>query len=258
MNDTFTLRGQDVLITGAGQNVGRSIALDLAQHDAGTIIVNDIVAERAESVAEEIRELGGVAISMVADVTDRKAVVQMAESTADLGIHVQVLINNAGIPPGPFRLQTFLQTQPDDWDPFIRLNLYGVLHTVHAFAPGMVDLGTGRIVTIISDATRTGERYQSVYAAAKSGAAAFSRCLASELGPSGITVNCVSLGNIRPGFDPDAPQTEKEARRYQSYPLRRPGRPEDVAPAVLFLVSDAGRYVTGQVYSVNGGYSYGC
>lgn len=257
MSDTFTLEGQDVLITGAGQGVGRSIALELAQHDAGTIVVNDIVAERAEAVAEEVRGLGGAATPVVADVADRGAVLRMAQATSDLGIQVQVLINNAGIPPGPFRLQTFLETQPEDWDPFIRLNLYGVLHTVHAFAPGMVDSGAGRIVTIISDAFRTGERYQSVYAAAKSGAAAFSRCLASELGPSGVTVNCISLGNIRPGFDPDAPQTEREARRYKAYPLRRPGRPEDVAPAVLFLVSDAGRYVTGQVYSVNGGYSYG-
>jgi 2-hydroxycyclohexanecarboxyl-CoA dehydrogenase len=257
MNDTFSLEGRHVLITGAGQGVGRSVALELVRNDAGTIVVNDIVAARAESVAEEIRELGGSAIPVVADVADRRAVAMMAQATSDLGIRVQVLVNNAGIPPGPFQLQTFLETEPEDWDAFIRLNLYGVLHTVHSFAPGMVDAGSGRIVTIISDAFRTGERYQSVYAAAKSGAAAFSRCLASELGPSGVTVNCVSLGNIRPGFDPDAPQTEREVRRYKAYPLRRPGRPEDVAPAVLFLVSDAGRYVTGQVYSVNGGYSYG-
>jgi 3-oxoacyl-[acyl-carrier protein] reductase len=237
--------------------VGRSIALELTQHDAGTVVVNDIAAERAESVAEEIREIGGSATPMVADITDRRAVQQMAQATLDLGIQIQIVINNAGIPQGPFRLQTFLETEPDDWEPFIRLNLYGVLHIVHAFAPGMVEAGTGRIVTIISDAFRTGERFQSVYAAAKSGAAGFSRCLASELGPSGITVNCISLGNIRPGFDPEAPQTAQEERRYKAYPLRRPGRPEDVAPAVLFLVSDAGRYVTGQVYSVNGGYSYG-
>jgi NAD(P)-dependent dehydrogenase (short-subunit alcohol dehydrogenase family) len=257
MNHPFTLEGQHVLITGAGQGVGRGIALELARHDAGMILVNDIVADSAESVADEIRTLGGSATPLVADVTDRAAVARMAQTASSLGVRVQILINNAGIPPGPFKLQTFLESEPEDWDPFINLNLYGVLHTVHSFAPGMVDAGAGRIVTIISDAFRTGERYQSVYAAAKSGAAAFSRCLASELGPSGVTVNCVSLGNIRPGFDPDAPQTEKEMRRYNAYPLRRPGRPEDVAPAVLFLVSDAGRYVTGQVYSVNGGYSYG-
>jgi 2-hydroxycyclohexanecarboxyl-CoA dehydrogenase len=257
MNDPFTLGGRHVLITGAGQGVGRGIALELARHDAGTIVVNDIVAAKADSVVEEIQGLGGSAVPMVADVTDRDAVLMMAQATSDLGIRVQVLINNAGIPVGPFQLLTFLETEPEDWDPFVRLNLYGVLHTVHTFAPGMVSAGAGRIVTIISDAIRTGERYQSVYAAAKAGAAAFSRSLATELGPSGVTVNCVSLGNIRPGFDPDAPQTEKEVRRYRAYPLGRPGRPEDIAPAVLFLVSDAGRYVTGQVYSVNGGYSYG-
>jgi 3-oxoacyl-[acyl-carrier protein] reductase len=125
----------------------------------------------------------------------------------------------------------------------------------HGFVGPMVDREWGRVVTIVSDAARVGDRNMAVYAAAKGGASAFMRSLASEVGRSGVTANCVSLGTIwRSPMPPDEKMMER-ARR--SYPLGRYGTPDDVAAMVAFLGSDAAGWITGQVYGVNGGYSYG-
>jgi 2-hydroxycyclohexanecarboxyl-CoA dehydrogenase len=256
MTDPFTLGGRHVLVTGAGQGVGRAIALLLAGHDAGTIVVNDLFQDRADTVAAEIREAGGRALAVAADVTDPAAVQAMADATRHLDAPVQIRVNNAGLPPGPISLTPFLDTEPADWEPMLRLNLYGVLHVTRTFAPAMVDAGWGRIITIISDAARAGDPFQAVYAAAKAGAAGFSRSLASEIGKRGVTVNCIALATVLPNFDPDAGLSAEMQRRFKPYALRRPGRPDDVAPAVLLLASEAGQWITGQVYPVNGGYSY--
>jgi 3-oxoacyl-[acyl-carrier protein] reductase len=171
---------------------------------------------------------------------------------------VQILVNNAGMPPGFFdggqAIKPFLDTSPDEWEPVIRLNLYGVMYVSHAFVPGMVDAGWGRVITIVSDAGRTGDAMMAPYAASKAGAAGFMRSLATEVGKHGVTANCISLGTL---WRNETAPTEEQLRKIsRTYPVGRPGYPHDVAALIQFLASDASGWITGQVYPLNGGYSY--
>jgi NAD(P)-dependent dehydrogenase (short-subunit alcohol dehydrogenase family) len=247
----FDLRGRTAIVSGSGQGVGKGTALLLADQGAH-VFVNDLVEDRAQTVVDEITRAGGQAGVAIADVTNAGQVAAMAERTGP----VDILVNNAGLPPGMFQLKPFLELDPEQWEPVIQLNFYGVMHMTRAYLPTMVERGWGRIVTVISDAARAGDPRQTVYAAAKAAAAGFSRSLATEVGRHGVTVNCVSLAAMRPGYDPALPLTDEEARRFRNYAIRRPGRPEDVAPMILLLSSDAGSWITGQVYPINGGYTY--
>ena len=139
----------------------------------------------------------------------------------------------------------------------MRLNLGAVLHVTHAYVGAMVDNGWGRIVTIVSDAGRRGERFQAIYGAAKAGAMGFVRGLAAEVGARGVTANCVALGTMKTGSTEDAiaRNPELEAKLARPYTVPRLGRPGDPALLVALLCSDAGAWITGQVYPVDGGYA---
>ncbi|MDX6742169.1 SDR family NAD(P)-dependent oxidoreductase [Actinocorallia sp. A-T 12471] len=251
-----THAGRRVLVTGAGQRLGRVIARELALRGA-EVLVNDLDAGRADAVVGEIQAAGGKASAAVFDVTDFGSVTAAA---AALG-PVDVLVNNAGNagrPAGPTRddFAWFTATDPADWDGFLKVNLYGVMHTARAFVPAMVERSWGRVVTIISDAGRLGEPTMAAYSAAKAGAAGFSRALAREVGRHGVTVNCVSLGTVGPDRaegEPDAPELAQSVGRYV---IRRSGRPGEVAAMVAFLSGPDGGWVTGQTYPMNGGYSF--
>jgi NAD(P)-dependent dehydrogenase (short-subunit alcohol dehydrogenase family) len=242
----FDLGGRVALVTGAGRHVGRAIALALAQQGAA-VGVNDLSAERAESVAKEIAKRGGRALALAADVTDLSAVRAMvARLERDLG-PVDILVNNAGnAGAGSFPTQPFREIDPAEWPKFVDVNFYGVLNCIHAVADGMCARGWGRIITISSDAGRTGDPLGiSVYGGAKAGAVGFQRHLATELGPHGVTVNALALGMIPQGWTPPSPRRT---------PMRRHGTPEDVAPAVVYLASEEAAWTTGQTLSVNGGF----
>jgi NAD(P)-dependent dehydrogenase (short-subunit alcohol dehydrogenase family) len=247
----FDLTGRAAIVSGSGQGVGKGIATLLASHGAH-VFVNDVVLDRANAVVREIVDSGGKADATVFDVTNREEVREVGRQIGP----IDILVNNAGLPPLMYQIKPFLELDPDQWEPVIQLNFYAVMHMARAFLPGMVDRSWGRIVTVISDAARAGDSKQSVYAAAKAAAAGFSRVLASEVGRYRVTVNCVSLASMRPGYDPTEPLSDEEARRFRNYAIRRPGRPEDVAPMILLLSSDAGSWITGQVYPVDGGYTY--
>jgi len=256
MGVEIDLTGSRALITGAGQGVGQTIAAWFAAAGA-EVLVNDFVPDRADSVAAEIRAAGGSAIPAPFDVTDYDAVVATFE---ELG-GVDILVNNAGNAgtAGWAGLATLVETEPADWDAYLRVNLYGVMYCVRAALPSMIEKQTGRVITIVSDAARTGESHMAAYAAAKAGAAGFCRSVAHEVARHGITVNNIALGTMRTPVsasmwdDPDNPQAKALMKQYL---IRRPGEPEDAAGLALYLASPLSSWITGQTYPVNGGFSF--
>jgi len=247
----FDLTGKTALVTGAGQNVGAAIARTFADHGAA-VVVNDLFEERAAQVAEVINSAGGRALPVEADVTDRDDVGEMvARARRELG-PVDILVNNAGVPPNPrWDLIPFHETSPESWKPWIDINLYGVFHCCHATLGEMTERGWGRIITIVSDGGRIGEALMAAYCASKAGAIGFTRALAKEAGPNGVTANALALGTLGPpDGDPDV-----IAKLARHYPVGRIGSPDDIAPAALWLASDQASWVTGQTIPINGGYS---
>jgi NAD(P)-dependent dehydrogenase (short-subunit alcohol dehydrogenase family) len=260
VDDLLRLDGKTVLVTGAGQGVGRQVARYCGAHGA-QVIVNDFDPDRAEAVTGQIRADGGRALASPCDVTDFAAVEVMVTGADRAAGGVDVLVNNAGnagpmqdpMQPGP----PFWETGPKEWQPWLGTNLYGVLNCARAAVPGMVRRSRGRVVTVISDAGRVGEAGLPVYSAAKAGAAGFSRALARAVGRYNITVNCVSLASVRtPGVATATNDQELVKSMLRHYVIRRLGEPDDAAALILFLASDAAAWITGQTYPVNGGYSF--
>lgn len=251
----FDLSGRRALITGAGQGIGSAIATWLAAAGA-TVAVNDLVPERADAQAAAIRELGGDAVAAPFSVTDFQAVTTAID---ELG-GVDILVNNAGNAGGDSwtGMVPFAKTSPADWEPFLAVNLYGVMHCVRAALPSMISGGWGRVVTVISDSARVGEPNMAAYAAAKAGAAGLTRSVSKEVGRYGVTANCISLGTMRTPLSEELWANISDAdaaARLRGYPVRRPGLPDDVAALVGYLVSAQASWITGQTIPLNGGYS---
>lgn len=239
-------------MTGGGRGIGRAVALALSR--AGWAVgILDLDGASAAAVAVEIAETGGAAAGAAADVT-QPATVQagIAAIERELG-PVEALVNNAGWDV----LARFVEGPPELWDRVIAVNLKGVLNATHAVLPGMIARGRGRIVSISSDAGRVGSSGEAVYSACKAGVIGFSKALAREVARAGITVNCVCPGPTETALLAAVmagEQGEKVlAGMRRTIPLGRLGMPEDVAPAVVYLLSDGAAYVTGQVLSVSGG-----
>ena len=255
---TFDLTGRTAVVTGAGRGVGRGIARALAAHGA-RVAVNDFVLEHAVAVAAEIEADGGTAIAAAADVADMAAVRAMAGVVERRLGGVDILVNNAGNagPDAPMPRLDFWLTDPTDWDRYLRVNLLGVMHCARAFTAGMVARRRGRVITIVSDAGRTGEAGYEAYSAAKAGAAGFSRALARALGRHGVTANTISLSSMARALADPSPQAAAQVQAIlKHYVIRRQGRPDDVAAVAVLLASDESGWITGQNYPVNGGFSF--
>lgn len=250
------LSGRRALVTGGGQGVGRAICLGLASSGA-EVIVNDRDAPRAAAVVAEIEAAGGIGRPAAFDVTDHAAVRAAVDETGAL----DVLVNNAGNAgaAGFGSRSMFADTDPADWEPFLQVNLYGAMHCCRAVLPAMIAAGHGRIITIVSDAGRTGDAGGAAYSAAKAGAAGLTRALAVENARHGITANNISLGTMRTEAtealwsDPDGDLARTLMRPYL---IRRPGEPAEVASLVTYLASDHASWITGQTYPLNGGFSF--
>lgn len=256
MTLNLDLSGRTALITGSGQGVGHGLAQTFAAAGA-EVLVNDLRAERAEEVAAEIRAAGGSARALPFDVTDPDGVHQAVQSVPE----VDILVNNAGNagPSGFGARARFAESDPAQWEPFLRVNLYGVLYCTRAVLPGMESRGWGRIITIISDAGRTGDPYGAAYGVSKAGAAGLTRSVALESGRYGVTANNISLGTMRTPVteplwaEPDSPQAKAIL---SAYAIRRPGVADDLAALAVLLAGEQGSWITGQTIPVNGGYSF--
>jgi len=244
------LKGKVALVTGAGRDVGKEIAVTLAAEGAAVALNYRSSRAEAEAVVKEIVAKGGKAIAYQADVADFAAVKIMVDAIVkDLG-GLNIVINNAGVA----LRQRFVDSKPEDWRRQIDACLYGTIHCCHAAAPHLENAKNGRIVSVIGDSSRVGESGLAIVAAARAGVVALMKSLAREFGRSGTTANTVSLGLVETAHD-RAWVEENREKLTRLYPVRRLGKPDDIAPMVAMLASPHSGWITGQVLSISGGYS---
>jgi 3-oxoacyl-[acyl-carrier protein] reductase len=245
--------GKVAIVTGAAQGIGAATARRLADEGASVAVV-DLTGERAQPVVDEITGSGGVAAAFGADVSDQGAVEAMTDAVVERFGRLDVLVNNAGITKD----NLLFKMSRDDWDAVLSINLTGVFLCCQAAQKHMVAQKSGSIVNL-SSRSALGNRGQVNYAATKAGVQGLTATLALELGPFGINVNAVAPGYIATAMTAStAARVGSSAEEHQQLaagntPLRRVGRPEEVAAVIAFLASDDASYVSGQTLYVNGG-----
>ncbi len=242
------LEGKTALVTGASRGIGRAIAETLAAQGAKVAINYAGNVKAAEEAKAAIEAAGGEAILVKADVSDPAAVQEMISTVTEAFGQIDILVNNAGIT----RDGLLMRMKDEDWDAVISTNLKGVYNCTKAVTKLMMKKRYGRIVNMTSVVGITGNAGQTNYSAAKAGVIGFSKSAAKELSSRGITVNMVAPGFIDTDMTAVLPEKVKEEMA-AGIPLGRIGKAQDVANAVLFLVSDQASYITGQVVNVDGG-----
>ncbi len=241
------LEGKVALVTGGAQGIGRAIGLLLAQKGA-TIVISDINIQKAEETAQEIEALGQRAMAVQVDVANFQEVEKMVDAIVEKFSRIDILVNNAGIT----RDKLILRMSEEDWDSVIRINLKGTFNCTKAALKYMSRQRSGKIVNIASVVGIMGNAGQANYSASKAGIIGFTKTIAREFAQRGINVNAIAPGYIQTPMTDVLPEKVKEELK-RLIPMERLGQPEDVAQAVLFLVSEASSYITGQVLNVNGG-----
>jgi 2-hydroxycyclohexanecarboxyl-CoA dehydrogenase len=247
------MQGKAVVITGGARGIGRALARAFAEAGAD-IVIGDLRVDEAQATANEIQRATSRRVSAVGtDVTRLEDAQKLrVAALAQLG-RIDVLVNNAGWD----HLTPFLKSTPETWDRIININYRGVIHTCYAVLPHMVERKQGCIVNISSDSARVGSLGEAVYAGAKAAVIAFSKTLAREHARDNIRVNVICPGLVDTPLlaeiQGDVFGGKVIGAVVNAIPLKRLGKPEEIAPLAVFLASDAAGYITGQVTSVDGG-----
>ena len=241
-----TLSDQVAIVTGASRGIGKATALTLASQGAKVVVNYARSSEAADQVVAEIKEAGGEAIAIGADVSQADQVDEMVKQTKKQLGKIDILVNNAGIT----RDTLLLRMKPEDWQAVINLNLTGVFLCCKAVSKLMLKQRSGRIINISSVAGVMGNPGQANYSAAKAGVIGLTKTLAKEFASRGVTVNAVAPGFI----STDMTEGLEAEEILKAIPLNRYGKPEEIADMITFLAgSTASNYITGQVFNVDGG-----
>ncbi|MFQ5995295.1 MAG: SDR family NAD(P)-dependent oxidoreductase [Acidiferrobacterales bacterium] len=243
----MSLKGHTALVTGAGRNIGRAIALELAARGCNVVVNARTNQTECGSVANEVCAHDVQGIAVLGDVGDGQDVQRMAREALDHFGTIDVVVNNAAIRPST----PFLELSDADWQRVLDVDLNAAFYTVKAFLPGMVAQGWGRIINLTGMNAIHGYAGRAHVSAAKHGLWGLTKALAKEFGPHGITINAISPGPIR-SQHPDAAMTQHIESQLGKIPLGRLGEPRDIAALCGFLASEEGGFVSGQMIAANG------
>src|SRR3954452_1443996 len=244
---TKELTGKVAIVTGAGRNIGRAIALTLAEGGASVVINARSNHAEAEAVAREVESAGSKALVHIGDIADANAVQAMADAAVQQFGRIDCLVNNAALR----REKSFAEMDYREWREILDVTLDGTFHCVKAFLPALRDSGAGTIVNIGGLSAHTGARDRAHVVTAKAGIIGFTRALAHDLADDGITVNCVVPGLIGTPRPKNSPEPAHHLTHRTITGER--GRPDDVAAMVRFLCGPGARYINGQAIHANGG-----
>jgi len=243
------VKGKCAIVTGAGQGIGRAVAKGLALHGA-RVVVAELNGENGKRVAREIEKDGGTALEIQTDVSEEESVRAMMAETLRVFQRIDIFVNNAAI----FPASSVADMSLGEWEQVLRTNLWGTFFCCRAVMLTLKTQRAGRIINFTSGRALQGSKHGAHYAASKAGIIGFTKSLALELAPYGITVNAVCPGAI------DTPQPKAHVASEEEFyakankiPLGRVGQPEDLVGPVVFLASGGASYITGQTLLVNGG-----
>jgi 2-hydroxycyclohexanecarboxyl-CoA dehydrogenase len=241
------LSGRTAVVTGAARGIGAAIAEGLSAAEAA-VAVWDLDGDAAAKMADDLRS-GGIGLGV--DVAERASALNGLRVTESTLGPIDILVNNAGIEV----IKPFLDSTEDEWERIVAVNLLGTIRCCHVVVPGMLERDRGSVVNIGSDAGRVGSSGEAVYSSTKGGVIAFTETLAREVASKGVRANCICPGPTDTALLQQVVAASQKLcdGLAKATPMRRIGKPEDLAPAVVFLASDAAGYITGQTLSVSGG-----
>lgn len=248
----MSLSGRTALVTGGSRGIGRAIVIALAEAGAKVAFVYQSSAKPADDLVAELKAKNLEAVAYQADVKNFTVAEEIVGKITDSWEKIDILVNNAGI----IRDGLLATMGEDQWGEVIQTNLNSVFNYCHAAIRPMMSARYGRIINMSSVASEFGNQGQANYAASKGGIEGFTRCFATEVARRGITVNAVAPGFIETDMT-TAVRNAAEDEIKKSIPVRRLGKPEDIANAVLFLAQESASYITGQVLRVDGGLTLG-